>query len=422
MSSPRPGYHTCRMMTASGRQTRAIERVRVLRIIARLNIGGPAIHATLLTERLDPSRYESRLLAGSEGEEEGSYLDLQGREVPGLQRVPELGRAIRGGQDIAAFRTLSRVMREFRPHIVHTHTAKAGTLGRLAAWLRGVPIIVHTYHGHVLQGYFGAAATRGIIATERFLARRSSCLVTVSEQVRREILERGIGRPDRFVVVPLGFDLQPFAHAESRRGELRRELNLPADAPVAGIVARLVPIKAHEVFIDAAARIAAARPDAIFLIVGDGERRQELETLIERHGLTARTRFLGWRGDLDRIYADLDIVVLTSRNEGSPVALIEAMAAARPVVSTAVGGVADVVTDDVTGLLAPRDDANAIATAVIDLLADPARAARLGAEARARVLPRYDGHRLLRDVDHLYAQLVARELPKLSWLEQQPAS
>jgi glycosyltransferase involved in cell wall biosynthesis len=401
------------------------ERVRVLRIIARLNIGGPAIHATLLTERLDPARYDSRLLAGTEGEDEGSYLDLQRRPVPGLVRVPELGRAIRGGQDFTAFRTLSRLMREFRPHIVHTHTAKAGTLGRLAAWLRGVPIVVHTYHGHVLQGYFGPAATRAIVATERFLARRSSCLVTVSEQVRREILERGIGRPDRFVVVPLGFDLARFAHAETRRGELRRELGLPADAPLVGIVARLVPIKAHELFIDAAAQVAAAHPGATFIIVGDGERRQELEALVARRGLTARTRFLGWRGDLDRIYADLDVVALTSRNEGSPVALIEAMAAARPVVSTAVGGVADVVTHDVTGLLAPRDDARAVGEAVSRLLMDAPLAARLGAAARARVLPLYDGDRLLRDIDDLYSQLIARELPGLPWsarVRETPAS
>jgi glycosyltransferase involved in cell wall biosynthesis len=382
-------------------------RVRVLRVIARLNVGGPALHAVLLTERLDPGRYETRLATGRVGADEGDYLDLHGTTPAGLVSIAALGRDVRGGRDWSAFWDLVRLMREFRPHVVHTHTAKAGALGRLAAWLCRVPVVVHTYHGHVFDAYFSPAMTRLVVAAERVLGWRTSALVTVTERVRRDVLARGIGQPDRVVVVPLGLDLATMAAAPARRGELRRELGLGETTPLVGIVARLVPIKAHETFLEAARAIAPVRPDATFLVVGDGERRAALETLARELGLGARVRFLGWRADLDRLYADLDVVVLTSKNEGSPVALIEAMAAGRPVVSTRAGGVEDVVTDGETGLLVPVGDAGAVARAVLHLLEDPHDAARLGAAARAAVVPRFSSGRLVDDIDALYRRLLA---------------
>jgi glycosyltransferase involved in cell wall biosynthesis len=382
-------------------------RIRVLRIIARLNVGGPAIHATLLTERLDPGRYDSTLVAGAEDAAEGSYLDLHGRTVPQLVRVPELGREIRGAQDLRALHRLTALVRRIRPHIVHTHTAKAGTLGRLAAVLGRAPVVVHTYHGHVLQGYFSPAKTSLFVGIERVLARATDELVTVSPRVRADLLALGIGRPDRFSVVPLGLDLERFENVERHRGGLRRELGLDSARPLIGIVARLVPIKAHEVFLAAARTLASRREDARFLIVGDGERRAELERLAAELGLGSTVTFLGWRGDLDRIYADLDLVVLTSRNEGSPVALIEAMAAGCTVVSTRVGGVPDVIEDGTTGRLVPPDDPTAIAHAMGDLLADAGLRRRLSAAARPWALSHYGSARLVRDVDQLYTRLLA---------------
>ncbi|HEY8548399.1 MAG TPA: glycosyltransferase [Vicinamibacterales bacterium] len=381
-------------------------RIRVLRVIARLNVGGPAIHATLLTERLDPSRYESVLVAGTEDDTEGNYLDLHGLSIGRLVRVPELGREIRGGQDVRALGALLRLMREVRPHVVHTHTAKAGTLGRLAAFFRRVPVVVHTYHGHVLQGYFSPAKTRVFVGIERALARVSDELVAVSPRVREDLLRLGIGRPDHFSVVPLGLDLDRFAQAERLRGELRRELGVGADQPLVGIVARLVPIKAHEVFFEAARLLSARCPVVRFVIVGDGERRAELEALAARLEIAPRVFFLGWRGDLDRIYADLDLVALTSRNEGSPVALIEAMAAARPVVATRVGGVPDVVEDGRTGRLVPADDPPALAAVMESLLTDPEARDRLGAAARPAVLSTFGAARLVDDIDRLYTRLL----------------
>jgi glycosyltransferase involved in cell wall biosynthesis len=382
-------------------------RVRVLRIISRLNVGGPALHALLLNDRLDPCRYDSRLVVGQVGDDEGDYLTLHGATPERVVSVPALGRDVEGRRDWSAFWSLVKLMRTFRPHVVHTHTAKAGTLGRIAATLCRVPVVVHTYHGHVFDGYFSPWKTRLVVGVERVLAHRASALVAVTERVRRDVLARGIGRPDRAVVVPLGLDLDPLVAAPARRGELRAELGLAPAVPLVGIVARLVPVKAHETFLQAARAIAPARPDVVFLVVGDGERRAELEGAVRAAGLGSRVRFLGWRADLDRLYADLDVVVLTSKNEGSPVALIEAMAAGRPVVSTRAGGVEDVVADGVTGRVVPIGDAAAVARAIVDLLEEPAEAARLGAAARDAVVTRFASARLVDDVDRLYRRLLA---------------
>jgi len=378
--------------------------IRVVRIIARLNIGGPAIHATLLSRRLDALGFDTMLVAGREGRDEGSYLDLHGGPVKQLQIVPDLGRDIHLGRDWRSYRELVRLMRSYRPHIVHTHTAKAGLLGRLAAWRCGVPVVVHTFHGHVFRGYFPPMKTAVFVSVERALARLSTRLLAVSEQVREEVLACGVGQPGQFEVVRLGFDLERFGRAEARRGELRCELGLGADVPLVGIVARLVPIKAHEVFVAMAARVARARPDAVFLIVGDGETKPAIVDRVAEAGLGDRVRFLGWRSDLERVYADLDAVVLTSRNEGSPVALTEAMASARPVVSTDVGGVRELV--GAAGLLAPVDDADGLAAGVLRLLSSPDLAGDLGRRARARVISTYSEGRLVADMAALYARLL----------------
>ncbi len=381
--------------------------IRVVRIIARLNIGGPAIHATLLHERLDPARFLSTLITGTEEAGEGNYLALHGRSA-NVEVIPDLGREIRPWRDLQTLRRLAARMREIRPHVVHTHTAKAGAVGRAAAILAGVPVVVHTFHGHVLRGYFSPAKTAVYRTIERTLARRTDRLLTRTPRVRDAVLALGVGSAAQYTPVPLGFDLDPLLAAERRRGELRAELGVGA-APLVGIVARLVPIKAHEVFLTAAVRVRQALPAARFLIVGDGELRGALEARVTSLGLGDAVRFLGWRADLDRLYADMDVVVLTSRNEGSPVALIEAMAAGVPVVSTNVGGVADVVDDGVNGWLAPMDDDAALARHVLAVLADPAQARSMGQRGRAKVAATYDAGRLVGDIEGLYEDLVRQK-------------
>jgi len=384
---------------------------RILRVIARMNVGGPAIHATLLLNGLDPTRYQSMLATGRPEPGEGNYLDLYGIDLGSVVEIPELGREPHLWRDWVAYRRLVRLIREFQPHIVHTHTAKAGLLGRLAAWRCGVPVIVHTFHGHVFKGYFSRSKEAVFVFLERLLARATTRLVAVNATVRDEVLHRGVGRPSQFEVVALGFDLARFTASSARRGELRAELGLGADTPFVGIIARLAPIKAHDVFVAMAAIVLRSFPDAVFAVVGDGERRAEVEADVKARGLERSFRFLGWRADLDRVYADLDVVVLTSRNEGSPVALIEAMAASRPVVATRAGGVAELVGD--AGLLADVDDAAAVAAGVTRLLADRAFAAELGRQGRGRVVSAYSASRLIADIDALYGRLTAADPPEV---------
>jgi glycosyltransferase involved in cell wall biosynthesis len=377
--------------------------IRVLRAITRLNIGGPAIHAILLTEALDDGvAFKSTLVAGTTAAHEGDMLDLAAEHSVHPTILPALGREISPADDLVALAKMVRLIRRFRPDVVHTHMAKAGTVARLAAHICGVPLIVHTYHGHVFHSYFGPAKTRVFVAIERALGLVTDRIIVLGEGQRDEIAGYGVAPLSKLEPIRLGLDLRPFLDAERARGEVRRELGIDASVPLVGIVARLVAVKAHEVFFAAARQVLQMEPTARFLVIGDGERRAELTALAQSMGIAGSVAFLGWRRDMRRVYADLDVVALTSRNEGSPVALIEALASARPVVSTAVGGVSEVVVDGVTGLTVPSADAAAFADAVVRLLRDPQLAQRLGTAGRRHVYPRFDSSRLVEDVRQLY--------------------
>jgi len=381
-------------------------KIRVMRVIARLNIGGPAIHTILLTAGLDPTRFESTLVTGVEAAYEGNMLDLAARKGVQPLVIPELGREISPLGDWVTLIKLYRLFRDWRPHIVHTHTAKAGTVGRLAARLARVPVVVHTFHGHVFHDYFGPVRTRAFIGIERFLASLSDRIVAVSEGQRRELAAYGVARLDRIAVVPLGFELDELLKCESLRGQLRRELGISEGTPLVGIVARLTAIKNHRLFLDAARLVVGAGQEAVFLVVGDGELRAELEAYVAELGLAERVIFAGWRRDLPRIYADLDVVALSSLNEGTPVSLIEAMAAARPVVATRVGGVPDVVFDKESGYLVQSKDTEGLARGILDLLRAPDRARAMGLAGRAAVHPKYASETLLANVEKLYLELL----------------
>jgi len=377
-----------------------------LRIIARLNIGGPAIHTILLTAGLNDQRFESTLVTGVEGRYEGNMLDLAAAKGVKPIIIPQLRRNVDPIGGLVTLFKLYRLMRRQKPHIVHTHTATAGLLGRLAARLAGVPVIVHTFHGHVLRGYFGPILSEGLVWMERFLARLSDRIVTVSEGQRRELAGYGVAPLEKITVVPLGFELESLLACESHRGELRRELGLADDNKLVGIVARLVPIKNHRLFLQAAQVVAEAVPQARFLVVGDGELREELEAYACDLGLDGKILFTGWRRDLARLYADLDVVALTSINEGTPVSLIEALAAGVPVVATAVGGVPDVVVEGETGYLVEAGDVEGMAEAIIELLRNPKKAREMGMAGRKAVYPKFSAQTLIANVEGLYAQLL----------------
>ncbi len=388
----------------------------VVRIITRLNIGGPSIQATRLTSALDNRGFTTTLIHGRLGDGEG---DMRYLIEPGARAiyVDTLRRPL---SPIADLRSLWRIYREIaraRPVIVHTHMAKAGSIGRLAAAIynatRGPAPrarVVHTYHGHVLEGYFSPLKTKFFTSLERLLASVSDAIVAISPAIERELRDDfRIGRAPQYRVVPLGFDLAAFAAVdEAMRVRSRRELNLAPDADVVSTVGRLTAIKQHRLFLDAIAAAARSRPTLVALIAGDGELRADLERHAAQIGIADRVRFLGWRRDLATIYAATDVFLLTSRNEGTPVALIEAMASGVPGVSTDVGGVKDVINSDAVGARVPDGDAAGLAAHLVRYLSDRESRRAAGLRARAAVLDRYSLDRLVGDISALYRDLLAR--------------
>lgn len=364
--------------------------IRVLRVIARLNIGGPALHVTHLARGLNPAKFETRLVTGQIGFGEGDMSDL----ARGLDWdiIPEMGRELAPLADAITLIKLWRLMRKWRPHIVHTHTAKAGAVGRIAAWLARAPIVVHTFHGHTFRGYWGTAGSWGTVMAERFLGRLTDKLIAVSDRVRTDLIRFRIAAPDKIVTIPLGIDLAPFA-AQSQRNDKR----------TIGIVGRLVPIKNHALFLQMARQLIADGFNGDFMIVGDGELRPALERAAA--DLNGRLIFTGWRRDLPQVYANLSVVVNASLNEGTPVALIEAMAAGLPVVATAVGGVPDLVRHGETGWLAPSGDVVALANGVRAALREDGTIPR---RAQVEVLQRFSKEKLVANIEDLYKSLLER--------------
>jgi glycosyltransferase involved in cell wall biosynthesis len=392
--------------------TRDARSGRVLRVIARLNVGGPAIQAITLSRLLDERGYKTRLIRGQESDREGSMdalaaqLDVMPVSLPTLRRRIGLG-------DVAALAFLVRQIRDWQPQILHTHAAKAGALGRIAALLAGrrrPPVIVHTFHGHVLTGYFSPPVSAAFTAIERFLARYTSCLIAVSEEVRTDLVRLRVAPAERILVLPLGFDFSRFdAPAEERRERretIRRELRIPPDAPLVTLVARLEPIKRVDRFLRVANLIEA--PSNInFLVVGDGALREELQRSSEAATLGDRLVWAGLRSDMPDVYFASDVVAVTSDNEGTNVSAIEAQAAGVPVVSTRVGGMASALQDGETGLLVASHDENAFAAAVEHLLLDDVLRGNLGQQGAPRARAAFSLERLVASIDGLYAQLLA---------------
>jgi glycosyltransferase involved in cell wall biosynthesis len=387
---------------------------RTLRVIARLNVGGPARHVILADSGLRARGYETMLVYGNTGAGEASMEHLV--EAAGVphERLPALGPRVRGIADLAAFLAIWRIVWRLAPAVVHTHTSKAGALGRLAAFAANAlrppgrrAAIVHTYHGHVLEGYFSPLMQRLVRFTERLLGRITDAVVVISDQQRRDIVERfAVAPAERVHVVPLGLDLTPFFDLPLQPDVgARRRWGIADGCFVIGYVGRLVRIKNLPLLIEAVSIVHRSRK-VMLIIAGDGTERASLERTAADWGLSDRVRFCGWQHDLRAFYSMTDVVALSSRNEGTPVALIEAMAAARPVVATAVGGVPDAITDKVTGLLVPPGDPRAYAAALEKLAASPEFRASLGAAAREDVRSRFAAARLIDDLDSLYRSLI----------------
>ncbi|MAE72343.1 MAG: glycosyltransferase family 1 protein [Gemmatimonadetes bacterium] len=381
---------------------------KICHVIARLNVGGPAVHVIQMSHHLRREGLDVSVVKGMESATEGDLMEMA--SAWGVEPIVlrDLGREISPLGDLKTLWKLARLLRSMRPDLVHTHTAKAGTLGRIAARLAGVKAVVHTFHGHVLSGYFSKTKSAVILWIERILARSTTRVVTLTEIQRREIVGLGIGG-DRVVTLPLGMDLTPYENLDERRGRLRLEL-AAGDRFLVGLVARLVPIKRVEDFIEAAQLVTLRTESMRFLIVGDGELRVALER--KAHGLGLgedQLSFLGFRDDLETIYADLDLLVLCSANEGSPVAIMEAMASGVPVVATAVGGVPDLVADGETGVLVPAGDPHALAEAIRELHAAPELRRRLAAAGRERIVATHGLDRVVPQYATFYRELITAE-------------
>ena len=374
--------------------------MKILRIIARLNIGGPARNAVLLS-----GAWETVLVCGEAGENEGNMMYFAREKGVEPVIVPELGRELSFVNDWKALWKIYRIICREKPDIVHTHTAKAGALGRLAAALYNLTHclcrvgcikckVVHTFHGHVLHSYFGRVKSFIFIWAERILALFTDRIVTVSDVLKKEL--SGIFRiapEEKFSVVELGFELNELLGLP-RRDEVDR-VNI-------GIVGRLVPVKNHRMLLRVARKIKAK-----FIIIGDGEMRQELENYAKELGLEDIIEFRGWVKDVAEIYRDLDIVVLTSLNEGTPVSIIEAMAAARPVVATNVGGVGDVVEDGRSGHLVDSGNETDFAKRLADLVKDSNKRETFGRHGRKLVKDRFSKDRLIRDMERVYVEIAS---------------
>jgi glycosyltransferase involved in cell wall biosynthesis len=389
------------------------ERTKILRVIARLNMGGPALHVAYLTSGLRERGYDTTLVAGSLARGEDSMAFVADARDVDVVRIDELGREISPLRDLLATIKLARLIRRERPDILHTHTAKAGTVGRVAAMLagrKGPPIVVHTFHGHVLRGYFGPMRSRVFRLLERWLASRTTVLIAVSPQVRDDLVALGVAPPERFAVIRLGIELGERVGEQDGGVESRRYLGIEPDRFAVGWIGRMTAVKRTDDVLVAFKRLRDEGVDAVLCMVGDGPDRRQLEQRAHELGIVRDTLFLGYQEDVAPFYAAFDALVLPSSNEGTPVSAIEALAAGRPVVATRVGGVPDVVVEGEDGFLVEAGATDDIAARLAQLARDPELRERMGRAGRERVLPRYAVDRLVDDVDRLYRELLNRHV------------
>lgn len=401
-----------------------MSRIRVIHVITRFDKGGSAENTCLTAMGLDPELYEVRLVVGASEESdmgpdeqacvEENLARLRARGVK-ILTLAELVRRVSPVNDLTALFALWRLFRRERPRIVHTHTSKAGIVGRLAAWLAGVPVIIHTPHGHVFWGYFGPAKTRFFVLLEKLSALVTDRLVMLTEQERIDHLRVGIAPAETFATIHSGVDLAPFTAAKAARNEARRSLGIPEGAFAVGTVGRLTAIKGPGVLMAAARTVIERSPQSVFVFLGAGEMLEALQAQAAALGIEGHVRFAGWRPDVARMMSALDCFAFPSINEGMGKALVEAMALGKPVVASRVGGIVDLVDDGVSGFLVPPADPQALADRILFLLENPETARRMAARA-AGTAGDYSAAAMVRKIEALYAEFAPhparREIPK----------
>lgn len=390
---------------------------KVLRIINRFNLGGPTFNATYLTRHL-PDDFEILLVGGEKDETEDSSEFIANQLGIEPVIIPEMRREINFKQDRIAYRKIKNLIREFKPDIVHTHASKAGALGRRAAAAEKVPVIVHTFHGHVFHSYFNKVKTAFYKYTERYLASKSTSIIAISERQKHELTKiHKICSPDKVTVIPLGFDLDKFQeNAQTKRESFRSKFGLEEDEIAVGIIGRLVPIKNHELFLKGAQKVLANTDKKIrFFIVGDGEERKRLQDLCSQLSLSYDTGikpskqnviFTSWIKDIDWVNAGVDIVTLTSKNEGTPVSLIEAQAANKPIVSTRVGGIENIVKPNDTAILCDSNNMEQYSSALLEMIENESLRNQMSTNGWDFVKENFHYTRLVSDMAEHYHSLL----------------
>jgi glycosyltransferase involved in cell wall biosynthesis len=390
---------------------------KVLRIINRLNLGGPTYNAAYLTKYMEPD-FETLLVSGmKDGAEESSEFIVKSLDIEPVY-VPDMYRELNPFRDYKSYYRLRKLIEEFKPDIVHTHAAKAGAVGRLAALHSGVKVIVHTFHGHVFHSYFNPVKTRLFIEIEKYLAARTTKIIALSELQLNELTDVfAIAARNRFEIIPLGFDLSRFQENIGEKRKLfRQEYGLDDDEVAVGIIGRLVPIKNHRLFLEAVKIVNDSAPKKMrAFIIGDGEERESIEKIANDLGLkfnndNKRERnplvFTGWIKNIDVSNAGLDIIALTSNNEGTPVSLIEAQAAGKPIVSTNVGGIENIVIPGKTALLSAAGDAKQFARNLLQIVESKELREKMSFNGSAFVIEKFSYQRLCNDMKHLYHNLL----------------
>jgi len=394
---------------------------RVLRIINRLNLGGPTYNAAYLSKYLSPE-FETMLVAGIKEDDEASSEFIV--EEMGLRPVfiPEMRREINISNDRNAYSKIKDIIKEFKPDIVHTHAAKAGTLGRLAAHQMKVPVILHTFHGHVFHSYFNPLKTFLFKNIERYLSNRSTRIIAISDLQKHELCDvYKVSPPGKTVVIPLGFDLSRFwTNQDELRDGFRKKYGIADNTLIVSIVGRIVPVKNHDFFIRAfAAAKQKSNGKVVAFIIGDGDDRTLMETLAKSLRLTVSTPelpqpgadvvFTSWIQQVEQPLAGSDIIAMTSLNEGTPVSLIEAQAAGKPIISTEVGGIRNVVIPGESALLSPSADQDTFVANLVKLLNEKQVRERMSGTGRPFVSAHFHFERLVDDTRKLYRELLSQQ-------------
>ena len=374
--------------------------IRVMRIIARMNVGGPAVQVSGLMRGLNAIQFDHRLYTGFCADDEADYLDTVATDVNAL-RIDGFGRRISLGGDFKAFFSLVKEIRSFKPHVIHTHTAKAGFLGRIASIVSFHPSIrVHTFHGHLLNGYFGSFKRFLVVLAEKILAIFSHQLLAVGDKVRQDLLEAGVGTLNKFSLMPPGLQISDLPNKKASRDFY----SLSSQKLECAFIGRVTRIKRPDRFLDVVSEIERRGLDIEFFMAGDGELLESCRRRIATSDLPVKV--LGWQSDIEKVLSAADMVVLTSDNEGTPLSLIQAGMSGLPVVSTSVGSVPEVVLDGVTGMITSLD-VQEIADALEKLAKNTELRAQMGAAAKEFTLSNFGVDRLVLDHEKLYKKLLA---------------